>query len=212
MDNKPDITFWGAGTMRTFRPIWVAEELGLSYQHKPIGPRTGETQTESFTRMNPKQKIPYMVDGALKMSESIAISRYLIARYGGDATMMTPASLEARSKEDEWVCYVYGELDETSLYVMRRHRDLPQIYGEAPEAVAAARDYAMRHFAVIDEHMSGRQFVLGEQLGLADIVLMSCIDWAVHYDFDLPGSLLAYREQMADRTGYRRARAVNFGA
>ena len=30
MNNEKDIIFWGAGTARTFRPIWMAEELGIS--------------------------------------------------------------------------------------------------------------------------------------------------------------------------------------
>ena len=37
--------------------------------------------------------------------------------------------------EDEWCNFIYGELDETSLYVMRRHHDLKDIYGDAPEVV-----------------------------------------------------------------------------
>ena len=61
------ITLWGAGTSRTIRPIWVAEELGLSYALIPIGPRTGETQTESYTELNPKQKIPFLEDGSLQL-------------------------------------------------------------------------------------------------------------------------------------------------
>ena len=55
MNNEKEIIFWGAGTARTFRPIWMAEELGLSYILKPIGPRTGETQTKEFTSLNRKQ-------------------------------------------------------------------------------------------------------------------------------------------------------------
>ena len=58
------IEFWGAPIPpRTLRPLWVAEELGLAYQLHPIAPRSGETQTDAFTRLNPKQKIPCMVDG-----------------------------------------------------------------------------------------------------------------------------------------------------
>ena len=52
------IKLWGAGTARTLRPIWMAEELEINYELIPIGPRTGETQTEEFTQINPKQKIP----------------------------------------------------------------------------------------------------------------------------------------------------------
>ena len=205
-----EITFWGAGTTRTFRPIWVAEELGLAYEHQAFGPRTGETQTADFTRLNPKQKIPYFVDGGVRLSESVAISRYLIERYGSAATMMAPACLEQRAKEDEWVCYIYGELDETSLYVMRRHGDLKEIFGEAPQAVLASKAYASKHFGVIAEYLEDRQYLLGDQLGLADVLLVSCIDWANHYGIELPESLLSYHAHIAQRDAYQLAFQKNY--
>ena len=31
---KEDLIFWGAGTARTFRPIWMAEELGFQNIYK----------------------------------------------------------------------------------------------------------------------------------------------------------------------------------
>ena len=58
MEDK--IKLWGAGTTRTLRPIWMAEELGVDYELIPIGPRTGETQSKEFTDLNPKQKIPFL--------------------------------------------------------------------------------------------------------------------------------------------------------
>ena len=107
--NDPDITLWGAGTSRTIRPIWIAEELGLSYTLKPIGPRTGETQTESYTQINPKQKIPALEDGELLLSESVAICCYLVNRYGSSATIAPPASVEEQAKLDEWLSFIYGD-------------------------------------------------------------------------------------------------------
>ena len=204
------IRLWGTGTSRTLRPIWVAEELGIDYQLTPMGPRTGETQTPEYTRLNPKQKIPYLVDGGVRLSESVAISRYLIERYGSADTISSPGCLEARAKEDEWVCYIYGELDETSLYVMRRHGDLKEIFGEAPQAVEAAKAYANKHFGVVAEHLKGREFVLGNRLGLADILLVSCLDWAKHYGFDLPEVLTRYQENLARREAYQRAFTANY--
>ena len=76
------LTIWGAGTARTLRPIWVAEELGLDYRLEPIGPRTGETKTKDYTSLNPKQKIPFCEVGTVKLSETVAICRYLVARFG----------------------------------------------------------------------------------------------------------------------------------
>ena len=105
MSDQPMIEIWGAGTMRTLRPLWVLEELGLAYQLAPIGPRTGETQTQEYTELNPKQKIPFLKDGSVKLSESVAMSRYLIERYGDEEGLSIPATIEARAKEDKPLCH-----------------------------------------------------------------------------------------------------------
>ncbi|MBI2088223.1 MAG: glutathione S-transferase N-terminal domain-containing protein, partial [Deltaproteobacteria bacterium] len=60
---KPCLILWGAGTARTLRAHWILHELGLTYERRPIGSRTGETQTAEFTRINPRQKIPLLQDG-----------------------------------------------------------------------------------------------------------------------------------------------------
>ncbi len=203
------VILWGAGTSRTLRPVWVAEELGLAYQLRPIGPRTGETRTEAYTRLNPKQKIPLLEDGSFRLSESVAICRYLINRSPGPGIAL-PATPAERAREDEWCCYIYGELDETSLYVMRRHGDLGPIYGAAPQVVDSAADYARRHLAVIASQLTGRPAVMPYGFGLADILLVSCLDWAQAYGIGLPEPLAAYRSAIARREAYRRAITVNF--
>lgn len=209
MQQRP-IQFWGAGTSRTFRPLWVAEELGLSYELFGIGPRTGETQTDEYTRLNPKQKIPFMQDQQMGLSESVAICRYLIARYGSPDTIAPPQELQAQAREDEWVSYVYGELDETALYVMRRHGDLSAIYGEAPVAVASAQSYAQRHLGVIADYLQDKTCVLEQGFGLADIMLVSCLDWAVNYGLAVPDSLVRYRDLHRQRPAYQRAYTTNY--
>jgi glutathione S-transferase len=204
------ITLWGAGTSRTLRPIWVAEELGVPYDLQPIGPRTGETQTAEYGALNPKRKIPLLVDGDFHLSESLAICRYLVDTFPGDA-IYRPSTARERAREFEWCCHVYGELDETSLYVMRRHGDLGHIYGAAPEVVACARAYALRHLEVADQMLGGRRYVLDGGFGIADVMLQSCLDWAKAYGIDLPAGLASYRKRIAERDAYRRALSINFG-
>ena len=204
------LIFWGAGTARSVRPIWVAEELGIEYQLNPIGPRTGETQTPEYTQLNPKQKIPFIEDGDLKLSESVAICRYLINKYGNEGTALQPtASIEAQAKEDEWVSYVYGELDETSLYVMRRHDALSEIYGEAPTAVEAAKQYVIRHLKVIEQHLGNNKFVLNDHFTLPDIFLTTCLNWVQAYEIPMPDNLMQYKETMIKRPAFVKANAIN---
>lgn len=205
----PDIKIWGASTPRSFRPIWVAEELELSYEHFPIGPRTGETQTPEYTRMNRKQKIPFMADGSVALSESVAICRYLVTSYPNEQ-LSSPGNLFDKAKEDEWCCYVYGELDETSLYVMRRHGELAEIYGSEEGVVRAAADYLKRHLSVLAEHLEGRDYLMDHGFGLPDILLMSCLDWADFYQVELPEALAKYRDRIAQRPAYIRAMQINY--
>jgi glutathione S-transferase len=206
---KTDLIFWGAGTGRSIRPLWVAEELGLEYQLNPIGPRTGETQTPEYTRLNPKQKIPFCEDGDFGISESIAICRYLVNKYGDESTISPPATIEEQAKQDEWLSYIYGEMDETSLYVMRRHEALASIYGEAPAAIEAARQYVSKHLQVTDQHLADKSFLLNERFSLPDVFLTTCLNWAEAYGIPLAVNLLRYRDEIVKRPAYRKADAIN---
>ena len=203
------LTLWGAGTSRTLRPIWVAEELGIDYQLEPIGPRTGETQTAEYTRLCPQQKIPLLVDGDLQLSESMAICRYLVALSPAGA-IAVPNSLVDRAREDQWCSYIFGELDETSLYVMRRHGDLASIYGASEVTVAAAARYGERHLLVLASHMRDRVYMMDAGFGLTDVLLTTCLAWAHSYGLTLPRVLTDYMAAMQSRDAYQRAAAINF--
>jgi glutathione S-transferase len=202
------IRLWGAGTPRTLRPIWVAEELGIEYDLEPIGPRTGEAQTPEYTALNPKQKIPLLIDGDVRLSESVAICRYLISSYPAPAIWRPRTELE-RAREDEWCCYVYGEIDETGLYVIRRHQDLSHIYGSSPTAVESAAAYVRRHLDVLERHLAGRDYLLDEGFGLADLLLATCLVWSVHCGLELPPAVAGYHERIAGRPAFGRATQAN---
>ena len=207
--NEAPITLWGGGTSRTIRPIWIAEELGLRYKLKPIGPRTGETQTESYTQLNPKQKIPFLEDGNLKLSESVAICRYLVNRYGAAATIASPASIEEQAREDEWLSFVYGELDETSLYILRRHEALATIYGKSSTAITAAKQYFQKQVTVVDMHLCETQYLANNKFGVADVFLTTCLVWAESSGIDLSENLQSYLQRMLAREAYKAAKAHN---
>ena len=208
---KNDLKIWGAGTVRTLRPIWVAEELGLDYKLYPIGPRTGETQTDEFTDLNPKQKIPFLEHGDIKLSESLTICRYLQNAFPSEK-FSSPKDLITQTKEDEWCNYIYGEIDETTLYVMRRHYDLTDIYGDAPAAIEACRNHLKRHFNVIDDHLKKNKTLLKDGFCLADIMLISCLDWAIFYKFKLPDNIMTYRNHIIKRPAYLKAKDVNYNS
>ena len=203
------IKLWGAGTARTLRPIWMAEELEINYELFPIGPRTGETQTPEFTEINPKQKIPALQHGEFSLSESLAICRYLQKNFSSK-NIYIPQDEKDISKEDEWCNFIYGELDETSLYVMRRHYDLKDIYVESPIVVEACRNYFIRQLDVVEHHLKSNQTISKDGFGLADIFLMTCLDWAVFYGFSLPNNVRQFHDRIALRPAYQKAMKINY--
>ena len=112
--------------------------------------------------------------------------------------------------EDQWCNFIYGELDETSLYVMRRHYDLKDIYGDAPKVVQSCREYFNRNLKVIEDTLSAQEAICGSDFSLADIILVTCLDWALAYKFELPVNTSEYHNKMIKREAYKKAVQINY--
>ncbi len=199
---------WGASTIRTLRAIWAAEEVGIDYQHRKIGPRTGETQTPEYRQLNPKRKIPLLVEGDFRLSESVAICNYLFEKYGNKETFLLPRTARERAWHDQWCSFILGELDETSLYVIRRHDSLAYIYGESSIAVESAKQYFAKQLDAACELLSGA-YVMGARFSVPDILLTSCLQWARLYGMPIPPRLEGYRQRIVTRQSYVRAKRIN---
>lgn len=203
------ITIWGVGTLRTQRVHWMLHELGLEYTSRRIESRTGETQTEEYLAINPKGKIPAMQHGGLVLAESLAIMRYLRSISHSMPLPREAESPGSRAKYDEWLSFMLMELDATSLYVIRRHQGLPDIYGEAPNAVESARVYAAKMLAAVAGKVQ-KGPLWCDSFSELDIIFTSCLDWAEAVGISLPGQLAAYRDLMHTRPAFEAAAMHNY--
>ena len=204
------LVLWGVGTSRTLRAHWALHELGLDYECRPILPRTGETKTPEYTKLNPRQKVPLLQDGDFTIGESPAIAAYLSNTYGTPENALIPTDTREHATWLEWCFYAATELDATGLYVMRRHGDLKHIYGEAPAALESAADYfaaQLRHA----EHalQDGRPFLVGKRFSTADMLLTTCLTWAVNYRVPVTAACLSYMERITSRPAYHASVAAN---
>ena len=212
MNATPKLTLWGVGTNRTIRPHWAMHELGLVYETKPIGPRTGETKTAEYTKLNPRQKVPLLQDGEFCIGESAAIVAYLSRTYSTVERSLIPEANREYAAWLEWCFFIVAELDSTSLYVMRRHRAdaLGPIYGIAPEVVAQAGEYFRQQLRHVEVALAdGRQFLMGERFTSADILLTTCLEWAVGYGVGICDNAQPYLERIKKRDAYQQAVAAN---
>ena len=200
------LTLWGGATGRTIRAHWALHELGVEYEAKLVGPRTGETQTDAFRSLSIKEKVPVLVDGDLVLTESAAIVTYLGDKYGG---LTPPFGSVDRARYNEWTSFILMELDAHTLYVMRKHGDLAGMYGEAPAAMRTARDGFRKQIKWAQERLGDAPFAVGDTFSGVDILLTSCLDWARGYGFELAPALDAYRGRHHERPAFRSAAELN---
>ena len=196
---------WGHGTARTLRVYWALQELRLDYVRHSVRTRTEDMDDESFLAISPGKKIPAVTYGKMKLTESGAILEFLY-RLSGSASQDTTYVVEI----ERWSCFALMELDATALYVLRRHEDLFEIYGKAPAACTAARDYFRRQIEVVDKHLGDeRAFVVGDSLSKADIILGTCCFWAVLCGLELPYFVNNWYRRVSSRNQYKKATEAN---
>ena len=82
------ITLYHCMSARSFRPLWMLEELRLPYELRmlPFPPRV---TARAYLDLNPLGTVPLMIDGSTRMTESAAICQYLCAVSG-----TTPLAVE----------------------------------------------------------------------------------------------------------------------
>jgi glutathione S-transferase len=161
------------------------QELGLSYKTKPIGPRTGETKTAEYTRLNPRQKVPLLQDGDFCIGESAAIVAYLSRMYSTPERSLIPEAPREYAGWLEW-CFF------------------------APDVVAKAGEYFRQQLRHVEVALAdGRQFLIGNKFTSADILLTTCLDWAIAYDVGICDNAHPYLERIQARPAYQAAKDAN---
>lgn len=166
---------YGFGPTRSLRALWGLRELGLDFEFEVVNLLAGDHQRPDFLRLNPAGKVPVLVDGDLVIPESAAIVLYLAEKY--PEKRLLPADLGARAQVYRWVMFAMTEL-ETPLWRITRHSTLLPPEKRLPQDIALAREDFTRMAAVLEQHMEGRSFIVGDAPTAADCVTAYLMDWA----------------------------------
>lgn len=188
---------YGFGPTRSLRVLWGLQELGVEFEFVPVNLVAGENRRPDFLRLNPAGKAPVLVDGDLVVTESAAIVLYLVDKY--PAKGLLPADLKERAQVYRWIMFAMTELEQP-LWRIARHTMVYPEDKRLPADVALASEDFVAMAAVLDRHMEGRQFIVGDGITAADCVTAYLMDWAneQHLLGDCP-QLCAYLERMYAR-------------
>ncbi len=204
-----ELIVWGIGTPRTMRANWMMAEFRLDHELRPIRSRGGEIETAEFLAFNPKHKVPVLQHGGMVLTESAAIITYLSETFETPAGFFVPGAGPRRARLNELCFFIMTELD-AHLYLLRRHLDLSGLYGEAPKAVASARDtFSDQIGAMVKTWPGDAEFTMEEGMSVADILLGTVLASAKRREIALPGILEDYLGRVTARPAYIKALEIN---
>ena len=200
------LTVYSAPGTRAIRVIWVLEEIGAKAEIRSM-PYPRRRHAPDYFAVNPTGMVPLLIDGEVRLSESMAICDYLATRHGSPL-VVAPDDPE-RAPFLEWLWY--GE--STLMTPLSRLNIVRQVERKGPEVeaiMAGARDHIGQRLKMLEERLDGRDFLAAGRLTLADI--------SVSYPLYLVGQLglddllgprsAAYRERLRARPAYQRAVAI----
>lgn len=192
---------------RSFRVVWLMEEMGISDQCKlitmPFPPRIFY---RPYLKVNVLGTIPCLIDGTTKMTESCAIPQYLASKFG-------PTPLTVRPEEPEygeylnWCHHADATLTFPQTVVLRYSKQEPG------RADAAAEDYGKWYIArlrMLDNALEdGREFLVAGRFTIADILVAYALFLGTTLELDgrYKPQTRAYMERMMARPGWAAAEA-----
>ncbi|MDE2262513.1 MAG: glutathione S-transferase family protein [Gammaproteobacteria bacterium] len=163
------------GPTRSIRARWMLQELGVEFEAVTVNLQAREHRHQGFLQLNPAAKVPVLVDGDLVLNESVAIVLYLAEKYADRG--LVPADLRLRADFYRWMLFAVTELEQP-LWRIARHTALYPEKDRIPaDVVLAGREFASMA-AVLENHMKGRAYVVGDRVTAADFVVAYTLDWA----------------------------------
>jgi len=163
------------GPTRSIRVRWTLQELGVPFEAVTVNLIAGEHRGPEYLKINPAGRIPTLIDGDLVLTESVAIVLYLAEKYPDKR--LVPTDLAQRAELNKWLLFAVTELEQP-LWRISHHTALYPEDRRLPAEVVLAREDFAPMARVLEEHMKGREFVVGNSVTVADFVLAYTLDWA----------------------------------
>jgi len=140
--------------------------LGIPYERQTVDVIDRSNRRELLGKLNPGLRVPTLeLDGGRSLGESGAILWYF-----GDGTRFVPEDRYLRAQVLQWMFFEQYDL-EPAIAVVRfwvAYSGRPEVFEPERPAKMKAGERVLR---TLDEHLDGRDYVVGDSLTLADIAL-----------------------------------------
>jgi glutathione S-transferase len=175
-------------------PHIVIRELGLDVTLEKADIRAKKTESGAdFFTVTPKGQVPILVldDGQI-LTEGPVIVQYL-ADKKPEVGLLPAAGTMERVRVQEWLNHITSEIHKGFSPLFRP--DTPEEYK------TIARNTLGNKYRLIDQHLNGKAYLMGERFAVADAYLFTVTNWAKNTGVDLSGfpNVLAFQQRVAAR-------------
>ncbi|AKQ59350.1 glutathione S-transferase family protein [Bordetella hinzii] len=193
------LTLYHAPQSRSFRTLWLLEELGVSYAIQNVAIRRrgqGEPPPDSYRQIHPHGKVPALVHDGVPVFETPAIALYLTDLFP-DRGLGPLAGDPLRGPYLSWLAYSTGVFEPAIADSVRKIENEPGPFGWASlEEV----------LTVLSRRLQAHPYLLAEAFSAADVVLGGAMQYLTRVGA-MPETepFSSYIERLADRPALHRA-------
>ena len=187
------------------RVLVTAAYLGIELEQKIIDFAKGEHQAPEYLALNPNGMVPTLTDGDFVLSESRAIVQYLAMKKPESG--LYPSDPKVRADVTRWQFWDAVHLA-PAVSTVFFERMLKPMFGLGEPDAAFINDGLerfKRFSRVLDGHLAGKRFVVGDALTLADITIAASLMYAEPADLPLGdyANVSAWRASIQDLEAWK---------
>lgn len=192
-------TLIGTGRSRSFRVLWMLEELAVPFEHVAATP-----QSDGVIAFNPAGKVPVLIEDGTPITDSTAIITYLADKHG---QLTHRAGTLERARQDSLTQFLLDELD-AILWTAARHSFILPEEMRVDGIQNSLRWEFERSQRTLMQRMGEGRFIMGDRMTVPDIILTHCLTWALLAKFPIIDARLSdYLERMRARIAFQTASA-----
>jgi glutathione S-transferase len=195
--------YWAPQT-RSTRALWMLEETGVPYERELVDIQNpARSDAPEFLDASPMGKVPALVDGDVRMSESAAICLYLADRYAMGRLAPAPDD-PARGRFLYWLMYTPAIVEPSMS---------EKFHGvETNRYRSGWGDFDLM-IETLEHGLEDRKWIVGDSFTAADVMLGSSVVFMRMFDM-LPASeaLSGYADRCLARPAYQKALELNESA
>ena len=201
------LTLYHCISARSFRVLWLLEELRLPYDLRVLAfpPRAHD---KSFLELNPRGTVPLLIDGETRMTESAAICEYLALRH-------SPGALNVGADEADFGAYLnYLHMSDATLTfpqtLVLRYSRFESAERLQPQVVDDYSKWFLSRLRTLEPQLAVHEFLCADRFTAADVAvgyaLMLAELLGLHERFT--PAVAAYWQRLRTRDGFTRALAA----